>query len=121
MPKEVKPKKPKSEAVIQREVKKALEAVGWIVTVVTIEGIPMKRGRIILGYRKNPLKGMTDLILNNETLNQYMVYMEIKTEIGQLQPEQKVWRKRIELSGHPYYLIRSVKDLKKYPELGVKK
>ena len=65
------------------------------------------------GYRNKSitgvLKGVSDLVV---VLHQKVVFVELKTEKGVQSKFQKLFERRINKTGHEYYICRSLDEFK---------
>lgn len=92
----IKPKRRTNpETVIQREVKKILEADGWFV--------------VRIHQSLGSTAGIADLVAMADGRT---VWVEVKTPKGRQSPAQKLFQYGVEVSGGEYRLVRCVEDIK---------
>lgn len=88
-----------SEAAFQKQVIALAHYHGW--TVAHFATAPTQAGHWATPVKADG-KGFPDLVLVRERV----IYAELKTETGQVRPQQKVWAKTLVRAGQEVYLWR---------------
>ena len=98
----------KTETVIQREIMDYLKTEEiWHKRMATQGNMHTFGGRT---FRKaNPNKGMADILASFD--NKFF-WIEVKTPVGRLSPEQIAFRKEVEAEGHFYMIARTADDVR---------
>lgn len=96
------------ESFIQSEIVRHLRRLGYVVYSTPNEGAggnPVRTGQLVtMGL----LPGVADLTV--WIGNGRVAYLEVKAEHGVQSEHQRLFQKRCEQSGYPYFVVRSVEE-----------
>lgn len=95
-----------TEQRIQYEICMYLQSQGIYFFSIPLEATKGKGNFTSTGMRP----GTSDMVI---VLPGRVIFVEVKNEVGQQRPAQKLFQKRVEELGHLYVLARSVEDVKK--------